>query len=187
MMEEIWKDIVNHEGYYQVSNLGRVKSLERKIYIFNKTNFKLKEKILLSHTISKGYSRISLLKDKINKKYLVHRLVAQAFIENTNSNLNQVNHIDGNKKNNEVNNLEWCNNSQNVKHSYSIGLQKPKYRSDNQSSKKVAKYDEVGNLIKIYDCMTDAAIENNSHISNISSCCYGRRSKVKGYIYRIVN
>lgn len=185
-MKEIWKDIVNYEGYYQVSNLGKVKSLEREIYMFNKGNFKSKEKILLSHTTSKGYLRISLLKDKICRKNLVHRLVAQAFIENNNLKLNQVNHIDGNKKNNEVHNLEWCNNSQNVKHSYSIGLQKAKYGSDNQNSKKVAKYDAVGNLIKIYDCMTDASLDNNSHISSISSCCHGRKSKLKGYIYRIV-
>ena len=111
-MEEIWKEIDGGYEQYQVSNLGRIKSLKRK-----------KEKILHLDKDRYGYMNVYLSKDGVMKKFKVHRLVAIAFIENTN-NYPEINHIDGNKENNSVDNLEWVTRSQNLKHAHKMGLKK---------------------------------------------------------------
>ncbi|NFG01740.1 hypothetical protein FCV36_05215 [Clostridium sporogenes] len=113
--QEIWKDIKGYEGLYQVSNLGKVKSLI--------TTQSRRIGILKSYNHS-GYRRINLYKNGKGKKYYIHRLVAKAFISNVN-NYPEVNHIDGNKQNNRVENLEWCTSSQNQIHAFKIGLQRP--------------------------------------------------------------
>ena len=98
-MKETWKDIEGYEGLYQVSNLGKVKSLN-----YNKTS---ESKLLKLQKNSNGYTRVVLYKNRKPKVCLVHRLVAQAFIPNPN-NLPQINHKDEDKANNSVDNLEWC-------------------------------------------------------------------------------
>lgn len=115
-MEEIWKDIKEFEGKYQISNLGKVKSIDRKILQFNGFNntYKLyKGKILKPYISNRGYLKV-ILYDKQKKRTVnIHRLVAETFIPNP-DNLSQVNHIDENKQNNYVNNLEWCDSSYNI-------------------------------------------------------------------------
>lgn len=103
-MQEIWKDIKNFEGLYQISNLGNIKSLHYR----NSNN----EKIMSPKLIGRGYLSIGLRNKSKKKNFLIHRLVANAFIPNP-DNLQQVNHKDENKLNNCVDNLEWCNNSYN--------------------------------------------------------------------------
>ena len=105
-MQEIWKDIDGFGGCYQVSNLGRVKSLDRNVK-GNKSNYIRIGKILSPKTHRNGYLCVVLCKDRIGKMYYIHRLVAQAFIPNPDR-LPQVNHKDENKTNNNVENLEWC-------------------------------------------------------------------------------
>lgn len=105
-MNCIWKDIEGFEGLYQVSNIGKIKSLYT-----NKETF--------GSPHSHGYKIVSLTKNKKHSKRYIHRLVADAFIPNP-DNKPQVNHIDGDKTNNCVKNLEWSNNSENNKHSYRI-------------------------------------------------------------------
>jgi len=121
---EIWKDIDNYNGYYQVSNLGRVRSLDR--YIKNRNGYRLKKGQLLKPAILKnGYSNHRLWKDNKLKNLTEHRLVAIAFIPNPN-NYKEVNHLNGDKLDNRIENLEWVTRSENIIHSYETGLQKPK-------------------------------------------------------------
>lgn len=118
--KEIWKDIKGYEGLYQISNKGRVKSLARVIKRNNGRELPLKERIKNDVYDNKGYSRINLSKNGKSKKHSVHRLVANAFLIKQ-KHQDQVNHIDGDKKNNDVSNLEWCTGKENVRHSYAIG------------------------------------------------------------------
>lgn len=108
-MGEIWKDIAGYEGLYQVSNVGRVRSLKRSVFVRNRNKYKtLKGSIKTGcYELKNGYHVVSLYKDGIGKRFFTHRLVAVAFLENP-LNLPQVNHKDENKKNNSVDNLEWC-------------------------------------------------------------------------------
>lgn len=126
---EVWKDIKGYERKYQISNYGRVKSLERLTNAGIKNNriTKRKEKILKPLKVTKGYYSIRLYdENKQGKTLKIHRLVAEAFIPNTDKK-EQVNHIDGNKANNRVDNLEWCNCKENMEHSYKIGLRDKEY------------------------------------------------------------
>lgn len=133
-MKELWKDIKGYEGCYQVSNLGRIKSLDRMTNNQYGEYF-MKGRILKNSIIKdKGYCRVSLNNGngKISKR--VHRLVAEAFIPNPENKL-EVNHKDGNKLNNCVSNLEWCTNKENIEHSIRTGLKKHCNGCSNSSSK----------------------------------------------------
>lgn len=115
MSKEKFKDIKGYEGYYQVSNLGNVKSVTRFIKYINGRHRYVNERILKTDKTKKGYLLVTLSANGINIKHSVHRLVALAFINN-NNNKPQVNHIDGNRSNNNVNNLEWVSRRENVSH-----------------------------------------------------------------------
>ena len=127
MNKEIWKPIENYEGLYEVSNLGRVRSIDRIIIMkhrngCNATHY-YKGKILATRKNNSGYLKVDLIKDKKAKTFFVHRLVAIAFISNV-ENKPQVNHIDGNKENNTIENIEWCDAFENQQHALNIGLRK---------------------------------------------------------------
>lgn len=111
---EIWKDIAGYEGFYKISNLGKIKSLPRK---------GVKEKILNPSKNNRGYLRVGLSAKGKVRYDSIHRLVAETFIENPKK-MPEVNHIDGNKLNNNIENLEWVTKSENEKHAYKIGLRK---------------------------------------------------------------
>lgn len=117
-----WKPVKGYEGLYEISNTGLVKALERRVDR-GKCHRTWETHIKRYGVDGNGYFRVSLSKDGVNKTHKVHRLVAQAFIDNPN-NLPQVNHIDGNKQNNHVDNLEWCTNSENQKHACKLGLKR---------------------------------------------------------------
>ena len=162
---EIWKDIEDYKGLYQVSNLGRVRSIK------NKT--KIKEPFI----INSGYSTVNLYKNNKNKKTLIHRLVAQAFILNPKK-LPQVNHIDGNKLNNRQENLEWCSNSDNMLHASKTGLL--------NSYIKINQYDLNHNFIKQWNCIKEIERELNYNHSGIIACCKKRYKTSHNYIWEYV-
>jgi hypothetical protein len=132
---EKWENINGFEGYYQVSNFGNIRSIDRNVYAHQgKRILKLKGKTLKPAKDEDGYFRVALCKNKKLQTFKVHRLVALHFCDNYSSTL-EVNHIDGNRQNNNYLNLEWVTHSKNIKHSFDIGLSKPKQGSKNPNSK----------------------------------------------------
>lgn len=122
MVDEIWKDIEGYEGYYKVSNLGRVKSLPRVIYrVKDGRKMTIKGKIMTPTINSRGYYGVRLSIDGIGRTAKVHGLVANAFLDNP-QNLVEINHKDGDKSNNHINNLEWSTRQKNIKHAFDNGL-----------------------------------------------------------------
>lgn len=148
-MEEIWKDIKGYEGLYQVSNTGKVRSLDRKVW-----NYTKKGRILKMHNNGHGYYNVSLHnKEKTEKHAYIHILVAKAFIPNPN-NYEQVNHKDFDKSNNSANNLEWVSRKQNVLHyresSYSKKIEKKRQKKFSSKTLKRV-YDNKNEIISLYN------------------------------------
>lgn len=160
---EIWKDVKGYEGLYQVSNLGRIWSVRL-------------QRILKPYNAN-GYFKIDLTaKNGKRKKEYIHRLVALAFLVNDQG-YNVVNHIDGNKHNNSVKNLEWCSYSQNSKHSFhTLGNTKGCY------STRRCECIELG---IIYNSINDAMSETGAN--HISECCKGKQKTSGGYHWRYVD
>jgi len=177
MEEEIWKDIKGYEGLYQVSNLGRVKSLERKVP-FRNTFKTIKERVLKYCYDGNHYAYISLIKNGEKKNKTVHRLVAEAFIPNPN-NLPQVNHIDENKENNKLINLEWCDSLHNLLHSNVIK------KGNNSRKKAIQQFTKDGKFIAEFNGVLEACRQLNfkSH-AGIVECCKGTRCTAYGYKWK---
>ena len=175
-MKEIWKEIKNYEELYEISNYGRIRSKER--YINARRGKRLKKvKILTPFCQKNGYYAITLWKYKSFKLHYIHRLVAIAFIENENC-LEQVNHKNGDKKDNNVENLEWVSRSENMKHAISLGLFSKSVLNEriNKMNEKVMKpvcQIKDGKVIKTYKSATLAGKELGHKYSNISACCRG--------------
>lgn len=152
MNNEIWKPIVGYEGLYEVSNLGRVKSLPRlKSSGIGKRNYITEEKILVKVNCL-GYDCVNLYKDKKGKMFKVHRLVCENFLEKVDGK-ELVNHKDGNKKNNNLYNLEWCTSKENALHAFEIGLSKRKYQYFESEISDLYKYGfTLRDISKFYGC-----------------------------------
>lgn len=177
-MEEIWKDIPGYEGLYQASNLGKIKSMPRK------GTHSQEEYILKEKKRRKGYHEIALTKECKTKHYFVHRLIAMTFIPNP-LNLPQIDHIDDNKSNNCVNNLQWITNADNMAKAWRTGartIEKTYKRGkDNKISKSVMQYDLEGNFIKQWYCIKDIERELKFHSGNICCCCRHKRPTAYGF------
>ena len=157
-MKEIWKPIKDYEGLYEVSNLGRVKSLRRNIIV----------KPYMNHT---GYWMVNLWYNCKQDKRLISRLVAETFIPNPND-YPIINHIDGNKQNNHVSNLEWCTYSQNIKHAHDNGLRKIYHKKiTDEQVKELIHFRKLGYSLSSLSC------KYNISLSLTSMICNGKRRK----------
>lgn len=175
-MAEIWKDIAGYEGLYQVSNLGNVKRLTK----YTKGGYIQKEKILKQRLNYKGRCTIGLTdRNKITKRFQVHRLVGLAFLPNPN-NLPQINHIDEDPTNNWVDNLEWCDNKYNAL--YGTRIQ----RIAEGNSKPIIAVNIYTGEKKEYSSLTEAQIDGFNK-SNICSVLKGLRKTHKKHTFYYVN
>ena len=167
-MREIWKDIKDYEGLYQVSNWGRVKSLG------NGGTHKTSR--ILKSADARGYLQVELSKNGKTKKFSIHRLVAEAFLPNP-LNLPQINHKDENPSNNNVSNLEWCD----CKYNINYGSRNKKVAKVN--SKPVLQFSKSGSFIREWPSAKECG-RNGFDFRNVSACCLGKRKTYKGYIWK---
>jgi len=183
-MKEIWKDIEGFEGLYQVSNLGKIRSLDK--WVNNKYGTKTfkKGRVLKNSLIkSTGYYRVSLSKDNSFISKSVHQIVAKAFLKNPN-NYTQINHKDENKSNNSADNLEWCDcNYNNNYGQHSINISKAR-RKNKKGFKKVIQYDKNLNIINTFESTRQASRELKMNQSAISRCCRGVQKYYSECIWR---
>ena len=183
---EIWKDIKGYEGYYQVSNYGNVKSLDRTVFYKNRRVVKYKGKLLKTICNKYGYLYLRISKNNFIKHKYVSRLVAEAFIKKP-FNKNTVNHIDGNKTNNHASNLEWCTQKENIQHAWNVGLCESVRTSKNKNKpqKPVVMYKGEQEFL-IFDSMTEAAraMGNIGFLCGISNCCNGKGKLSNGYQWK---
>lgn len=184
MENEVWKDIVGYEGLYQVSNLGRVKSLKRKVYAGrNRMRWQYERILSNNKTNGNGYIVVSLNKESKSKNKYVHRLVAEAFLENTN-NYKYINHKDQNTFNNNVNNLEFCTAQYNSTYRDAHIKRGLKFRNNLVNSKKVYQLDENENIIKEFPSMAEASRELGTNHTSIYACLNGKQKHAFGYKWK---
>lgn len=191
---EEWKAIEGYEGLYEVSDWGRVRSLDREVMHGNGNKYLFKGKLMTLTTTMDGYLRVTLSKNGKAKKHTIHRLVAQAFLQNT-DNLPQVNHKDEDKTNNRVDNLEFCtsqyNNTYNDRHLKCA--HKVKKANQERSGKIIHQYTLDGELVATYPSTWEASRQTGYSKQGIMIACHGgqwRRNtwvktlKYKGFIWK---
>lgn len=160
MIEE-WREYKNEEfPNYEVSNLGRVRN-------------KITKHIMSGFKTHYGYIAVRLHNNKIQKDKLVHRLVTETFLSNP-LNLTDINHIDGDKTNNKLTNLEWCNRSYNIQHAYNNGLR----------DRRKVRCIETNTIMTMDEILS--FLNKKNVISNISACCRGKSKSAYGYHWEYV-
>lgn len=178
-----WRDIKGFEGIYQVSDTGLVKSLSRRVRLNCKHGSVVLKEMLLSQRLDmKGYLRVYLNDNGKTKFVPIHRLVAQAFIPNP-ENKPQVNHIDGNKQNNNVKNLEWCTNSENQKHAYRLGLNYVTGRAGRPKISVIQKDLYSNKIINTFNSLKDAQRATGIQFTNIRKVLNGERHSAGGFAW----
>lgn len=186
-MNEQWKDIPSYEGCFQISNMGNIRSLDRIINSNHGTKRKNKGRVLKIQKDRQGYEKICLQCNNNQQTFKVHRLVAMAFLENK-ENKKTVNHINGIKNDNRLENLEWATYSENMQHSYDAGL-----RKNSSLFKKIRCVEldiETNSIIEmayILEKEYDIKRKNvNTIATNISNNLIRRSKSAYGYTFKYV-
>lgn len=180
---EIWKPVVGYEGLYEVSNMGRVKSLSRLMPSKGAGLAKLNGRVLKFYITHRNYYAVQL--GHKGKKELVHRLVAKSFVPNTEGKP-QVNHKNGDTLDNRLLNLEWCTQSENQIHAYNTGLQIPfaPKGSDNSNSKTLIVLTPLGEEIERYKCAKEWCSNNGYSYCCVRRVIRGERKTYKGKVFK---
>lgn len=171
--KEIWKDVVGYEGSYQVSSMGRVKTIK-----FGR------DKIIGTGKDCRGYTHVTLFKNNKRLTRNIHRLVAIAFIPNPN-NYEQIDHIDGNPQNNKVENLRWCTAKQN--HNFEKAIENKIRIHVKLEGKKICQFSKLGIKIRTWDSISSAARTLGIARKGIRDCCRNKQKSAFGYIWKYKN
>ena len=196
-MTEVWKPVKGYENSYEVSNLGNVRSVDRiveqKAKCGSTAKHLYKGKLLSPVHQADGYLTVNLSGKVIG----VHRVVALTFLPNSDGKP-YVNHIDGIKTNNRLDNLEWCTPQENTKHAFvhnlvNLNTKKKREQFDNcrakadeKNRKRIAQYDTSGNFIKEYGSIAEASKSTGANVTHISLCAKGKQKTCGNYIWRYV-
>ena len=176
-VEEEWKDIPGLEGFYQASNMGLIRSMDREVSQLSHKNYytrKMKGQVIKSKLQNSGYEVVWLSKCGVVKAFTVHRLILTAFNPQCNIELD-VNHIDGNKRNNKLKNLEWCSRSENIRHSHRF--------MDRKSRGNAIKCIETG---QIFQSAAEASRSTGISCGSILHVIAGRNKTAGGHTWKLV-
>lgn len=176
-MKEEWKNIPGYEGLYEVSTLGRIRSLDKNIDTYNGGSYVRKGAIKKLRINKSGYYCVNLCKNGISVSHIAHRLVAKAFIENKN-NYPEVNHINENRLDNRVENLEWCSHKQNVNWGHH------NIRAAITNGRPVKQFTIDGKYIREYYSSHEAQRNTGIVEQSINLCCLGRRQQAGGFRWK---
>ena len=180
MINESWKEIKGREGMNLISDYGRVKSLSRPIKVSN--GFRISKERILKSNAHGRYNFIQL--ERRGKCFLIHRIVAEAFVNNPHEK-SFVNHINGNKKDNRAENLEWVTGSENMIHAYKNGPQKGKgMKLDSHYKSRKIKVLKDGDVINRFNCIKRCAMEMNLRYGSICRVLTGERKKYHGFTFQ---
>ena len=192
MENEIWKDVAIEPwgGFYQVSNIGRVRSKQRRGVKKYKNGleqeFLVKSKILKNRFLF-GYDRVNFYhQDYGNKHYFVHRIIYMTFVGNPINSDMQINHKNGIKSDNRLENLEWVTPSENISHAHNNGLIKKRFGKDHNASKRVQQLSVDGQLIQEFDAINDIDRMTKFSGSYIINALKGRRATAYGFKWKYI-
>lgn len=181
-----WRPVVGYEGYYEVSDIGQVRGVARDVYHGNGTYRKQHSKVLRPHPDGGGYLQVGLHREGSAHMAKIHRLVAIAFLPNPGG-LLEINHLDENKRNNALSNLEWCTRKENENYGTKRmrSVANTDYKAIGQKlSKRVAQYTLDGELVNVWDSLRSVHKATGYSTGNISMCCTGRhRNGLYGYVW----
>ena len=183
-MKEIWKPVVGYEGFYEVSNIGKVRSLARIVECNDGRKRKLKTRTLRQSCAPSGYYMVTLHKNGKQKSGLVHRLVCEAFIPKP-LGKDEVNHKDENSKNNNATNLEWVTAKEN--NNYGTRQERARKAIVEAQGRAVRQLSRDGELVAEYESLSAACNATGTHVPNIIKCAKGIYKTAGGYIWKYKN